>query len=183
MLAGKRLAMAVVTLFSSVSTVAYLENWADRPEFAAAKVAAVRFLGVGVPERQEAAAKTAPGRTVALTAGNDGHFRAEASVNGRRLAMLVDTGATNVVLSAEDAERIGIRPRRDDYVVPISTANGKIGAAAVLIDEVRVGSISVKTVPALVLKPGLLEHSLLGMSFFSRLNQFEMRGRQLVLRD
>lgn len=181
---GKRMAWAAMMLVSSISTVGYLENWADRPEFSAAKVGFVRLFGNAVaPAKEATPTNAAAGRIVALRAGDDGHFRADASVNGRRLAMLVDTGATNIVLSAEDAERVGVRPRASDYVVPISTANGKISAAAVLIDEVRVGPIGIRSVPALVLKPGLLDHSLLGMSFFSRLRQFEMRGRELVLRD
>ncbi|MEZ5839678.1 MAG: TIGR02281 family clan AA aspartic protease [Hyphomicrobiales bacterium] len=172
-----------MTLFSSVSMVGYLENWAERPEFRAARVAAVRFLGVGTAEEPKARVAAAAGRTVTLQADESGHFTASGTVNGRHLRMLVDTGATNVVLTGEDAQRLGIRLRAEDYVVPISTANGRIGAAAVLLDEVRIGSIAVKTVPALVLQPGLMDGSLLGMSFFSRLRSVEMRGRDLVLKN
>lgn len=167
------------TCISSVAAVAYLDGWADRPEFSAVRVAAARLF----PEKEQAERIEGSRRIVAIRADQSGHFLVDAVIEGRRLKMLADTGATSVVLSAEDAERIGIRPGEQDFVVPVSTANGSTKAAPVLLDTIKVGPIAVKKVAAVVMRPGMLEGSLLGMSFFSRLDKVEMRSGKLVLED
>jgi aspartyl protease family protein len=118
---------------------------------------------------------------VALTADRAGHFTVRAGMGEGCIDLMVDTGATTVTLTHEDARQLGVRPMPDDYTVPVATANGLARAAAVRIDELRVGTIRLRDVRAVVVPAGALSRSLLGMSFIGRLTRFEMRGRRLVL--
>ena len=118
---------------------------------------------------------------VTLPAGRDGHFRAAVEIQGRSLDALVDTGASTVVLSYEDAHRVGLYPRPSDYTVPVATANGTARAAPVTLGDVRLGPIRLQAVPALVMPPGAMSEALLGMSFIRRLGRFDMQGARLVL--
>lgn len=110
-----------------------------------------------------------------------GHYVAEAELNGRSVAMLVDTGATLTALPETVAEDVGIFLREDDYSLPISTANGTVLAARTVIDEVRIGAISLRGIEALVLKDDSLSEPLLGMSVLNTLQRFDMSGGTLVL--
>jgi aspartyl protease family protein len=120
-------------------------------------------------------------RTVTLTAGDNGHFYSEATVNGREIQVILDTGATGVALTYEDAERIGISVQDRDYTHVSQTANGETRIAPVMIDEIRIGDITAKNVQGFVTEPGKLFQSLLGMSFLGRLSRVDIRGRELVL--
>lgn len=123
----------------------------------------------------------APG-TVALRAGTGRHFRAVAEVNGQRVQFLIDTGASDVALTRDDARRIGIDPDRLTYNLPYRTANGTSFGAAVRIDQIRIGDITVDDIGGHV-AAGDLGQSLLGMSFLRRLSGFEVRGDELILRQ
>lgn len=112
-----------------------------------------------------------------------GHFQANVEMNGRSMKMLVDTGASYVALTAEDARNIGINPAPNDYTMRMGTANGESRAAAVKLNFVRIGSISVYDVPAIVMQPGASNVSLLGMSFLKKLGGFEVSQGRLVLRQ
>ena len=133
------------------------------------------------PEQPAVAERTVTGRTVALKADPRGHYLVDALVNGRRIPVMVDTGATAVALNADSARRLGIYVSRSDYKLPISTANGVIAAAPVTLREVRLGGISVRNVEAVVLPGEVLPVNLLGMTFLSRLSKFQISGGQLVL--
>lgn len=135
-----------------------------------------------------------PGQTVVVEAGEagersvrirrrgDGHFMARTDVNGVSTVMLVDTGASTVVLRPADAERIGIETKRLSYTVPVQTANGTTYAAPVRLRVIGVGPIQIRDVEALVSKPGTLKESLLGISFLKRLRSYEFSGDFLTLR-
>ena len=123
---------------------------------------------------------TAVARSVQLARGSDGHFHADASVNGRSLPVLVDTGATAVVLTYEDAVAAGIYVNAGDFRYVSSTANGQARFARVMLDVVRIGDVAVRNVEAAVSQPGKLKTSLLGMSFLGQL-RMEMQGRTLLL--
>jgi aspartyl protease family protein len=113
----------------------------------------------------------------------EGHFVAKAKVNGKAVQMIVDTGASTVVLRSEDARRAGIQLAALNYTVPVETANGRAYAARIKLDKVSLGDLSLEKVDALVTKPGVLHQSLLGMSFLSRLQSYEFSGNQLVMRS
>ncbi|HXG78468.1 MAG TPA: TIGR02281 family clan AA aspartic protease [Methyloceanibacter sp.] len=112
----------------------------------------------------------------------DGHFTAHTKVNGASIAMIVDTGASSIVLRPEDAKKAGIDVSKLTYRVPVLTANGRTIAARVRLDQVSIGPLDRKGVEALVASPGALSQSLLGMSFLSRLRSYEFSGDFLTLR-
>lgn len=121
-------------------------------------------------------------RAVQITKTREGEFNVRADINGASIIMLVDTGASSVVLTVEAARAAGLPVDLLKYDVTIDTAKGRGHAAAVVLDQIRIGGIVQRRVPALVAQPGDLRRSLLGMSFLSRLESFEVRGQQLVLR-
>ncbi len=121
--------------------------------------------------------------TVRIRMKDNGHFIVNTLTSREPISMLVDTGASNVVLSAKDARLIGITPESLNYVIPVNTAAGRAMAARVIIDEIRIGPIRLQAVEALVAKEGDLQESLLGMSFLSRLRSYEVSGDFLILRS
>lgn len=109
------------------------------------------------------------------------HFRVSAALNGVPTVMLVDTGASVVTLTREDAIAAGIEVESLTYSVPVFTANGTTKAAPVIIDVLTVGPIERRRVPALVAQPGLMDRSLLGMSFLDTLGSYTISGDTLTL--
>ena len=120
--------------------------------------------------------------TVVVTADRRGHFLVEPIVDGRRVRMLVDTGASAVALSYEDAVSVGIEVAPNDFTVRVNTANGVTQAAPIRIAEIQIGDITVRGVQAVVAKPGALNVSLLGMTFLKRLGGFEIAQGRLTMR-
>lgn len=115
-----------------------------------------------------------------LTKGADGHFWAEAAVDGKAVRFLVDTGATAVSLSLADARRLGIDTDKLTYDYSVITADGRTRAASVKLASVAIAGARVRDVDALVIEKGL-ETSLLGMSYLGRLSRFEATPRALIL--
>jgi len=118
-----------------------------------------------------------------LKAVQGGHFITAADINGTSVRVLVDTGATAVALSYEDAHSVGLSPGNLDYDVPVSTANGITKAARVRLDRVVIDGVEVEDVDGLVLPEGALAGTLLGMSFLSRLSSFRVEDGVLYLRN
>jgi aspartyl protease family protein len=121
-------------------------------------------------------------RTVEIVRGRAGDFQVAAQINGSRVAMVLDTGASSVVLTQEAAKTAGLPLEVLNYSVSVETANGRTRAAPVTLDRLVVGDIVERAVPALIAQPGQLRTSLLGMSFLNRLEGWEVRGDKLVLR-
>jgi aspartyl protease family protein len=121
-------------------------------------------------------------RAVRLRRHPSGHFVARGAVNGVAMTVLVDTGASTVVLRPADAERAGIDTSRLTYTVAVSTANGTTYAAPVRLRSVAIGPVELTNVEALVAQPGNLKENLLGMSFLRRLRSYEFSGDFLTLR-
>ncbi len=113
----------------------------------------------------------------------DGHYRAEAQVNGRPIRLLVDTGASMVLIPYEQVQDIGIDPETLDYSQPVNTANGRSTVAPIVISSIKIGPIVVFDVPAAVARPGHLKGGLLGMSFLDRLSESSFQGDRLILRN
>jgi aspartyl protease family protein len=122
------------------------------------------------------------GRTVAVARTNNGDFSISAQINGAHIAMVLDTGASSVVLTRDDARAAGLPLEVLSYTVNIDTANGRTRAAPVTLDRVAVGALVERSVDALVAQPGQLKTSLLGMSFLNRLQSWEVSGDRLILR-
>jgi aspartyl protease family protein len=121
-------------------------------------------------------------RTVEIVRGRNGDFQVAAQVNTARTAMVLDTGASTVVLTQDAAKAAGLPLEVLSYTVTIDTANGRTRAAAVTLDRLAVGDVVERQVPALVAPPGQLRVSLLGMSFLNRLESWEVRGDRLMMR-
>ena len=121
--------------------------------------------------------------TVLLPAGAYGHFQTEAEINGRTVDVMVDTGASLVALTYDDAQRLGIYVKPGDFTHVAQTANGTARVAPVTISRITIGDITVRNVPAVVSERGKSDRTLLGMSFLGRLSRVEMRGGTLVLQE
>jgi len=144
---------------------------------------AARVVGELVPGTAVTVEESAGGVTeVRLRRRLDGHFTATVEVNGTPVSMIVDTGATSIVLRPQDARKAGIDVDALTFRVPVLTANGRTMAARVHLDKVGIGPLDRQKVEALVAQPGALTQSLLGMSFLSRLRSYEFSGDFLTLR-
>jgi aspartyl protease family protein len=126
------------------------------------------------------APRQAASRSMVLRAGEGGHFLVDASVDGVAVRFLVDTGATRVVLSPEDAERIGFQLRDRQFTERYRTAGGIVRAAPVTIRELRIGQLALREVEASV-NEQRIGISLLGMSFLNRLDGYRVEGDRLIL--
>ncbi|HSA81309.1 MAG TPA: TIGR02281 family clan AA aspartic protease [Geminicoccaceae bacterium] len=116
-----------------------------------------------------------------VEAGAHGHFVIDAVVNGVPLTFLVDTGASETVLTLDDARQLGFLPQSLDFSQRFRTANGVVRGAPVRLRELRIGQFSLYNVDASV-NEAPLAISLLGMSFLDRLNGYEVADGRLVLR-
>jgi len=122
------------------------------------------------------------GNTVEIARGQGGNFMIATQVNGARLPMILDTGASSVVLTHDAAKAAGLPLEMLSYTVAVETANGRTRAAPVTLQSIAIGGLVEREVPALIAQPGQLRQSLLGMSFLNRLQGWEVRGDRLVLR-
>lgn len=120
---------------------------------------------------------------VSLRAGIDGHFHAQALINGTHVRLLVDTGASDIALTESDAARLGIDISTLRFDRIYNTANGQVAGARVVLDEVSIGSLQLYQVDASITRGGGLSQSLLGMSFLGRLGAVNFDGDRLVLRQ
>jgi len=163
--------MAIATV-SSLSVAWWLTHQEPRTAEAAVMV---------VPAEAPATVPAAAGRPAQIARSPDGHYWAEADIDGRAIRVLVDTGASVVALTRQDALRLGLRLTPADFTQTVETASGPVKAAAVELDHVAVAGARVDKVRALVVEEGL-PHSLLGMSYLGRLSAFEARPTGLTLR-
>jgi aspartyl protease family protein len=122
------------------------------------------------------------GRNVQVVRGNSGDFAVAVHINGARIPMVLDTGASSVVLTQDAARAAGLPIEVLTYTVNVDTANGRTRAAPVTLDRLAVGGLTERAVPALVAQPGQLKTSLLGMTFLNRLESWEVRGDKLRMR-
>jgi aspartyl protease family protein len=136
-----------------------------------------RVLAELVPGR--AASRGA--RTIEIARGGR-EFSLSTQVNGAPISMILDTGASSVVLTQEAAKAAGLPLEVLSYNIQVDTANGRTRAAAVTLDRIGIGGIVERSVPALIAQPGQLRTSLLGMSFLNRLESWEVRGDKLIMR-
>jgi aspartyl protease family protein len=122
------------------------------------------------------------GRNVEVVRGHSGDFAVAAHINGAKVPMVLDTGASSVVLTQEAAKAAGLPIEVLNYTVNVDTANGRTQAAPVTLDRLAVGGLIERGVPALVVQQGQLKNNLLGMTFLNRLDSWEVRGDRLRLR-
>ena len=123
--------------------------------------------------------QTASGSQIEVTRSSDGHFYLTLDVSGQPIRFLVDTGASNVVLSQADADRLGISTENLVYMGEASTANGTVRIARVTLRDVSLGEVEEPRLPVYV-TDGAMEVSLLGMDFL-RHWRLEIDGDRLIL--
>ncbi len=119
---------------------------------------------------------------LSLTKGPDGHFYAFGSAHGARIRFMIDTGASDIVLTPSDAKRLGIDLKALRYTKIYQTANGRGRGAPYVLDSLAIGPIQFNNV-AVSVNEAEMSASLLGMSFLERLGSFEIHGRKLILRQ
>ena len=163
-------AVATLSAVGAAQTVLVLEH-NSRPAYSAA------------PQLASAVAQVDPvaSSASAIAKSPDGHYWAEASVDGHAVRFLVDTGASAVALTGEDARRLGFDPASLNYSYAVQTANGEAHAARVTLPNIAVAGARVENVDAFVIDHGL-ETSLLGMTYLGRLSRFEATPNTLILR-
>jgi aspartyl protease family protein len=167
----------VLATASSLATAGYLGRMGEPAQAAAVVEPAPRVA-------QMAVARPAPSGPAHLPKDRDGHFWADARISAgsgdRSVRLMVDTGASVVALTRDDARRLGFRLQPADFTGTVITASGQVRAAPVQLGAVSIGSARVDRVEALVVETGLT-HSLLGMSYLGRLSGFTATPTGLTL--
>jgi aspartyl protease family protein len=120
------------------------------------------------------------GRSMAIKAGSGGHFFTDAAVRGGSVRFMIDTGATSIILTKADADRLGIELNDGDFTQQYMTAAGIVRAAPVTLDDLRIGSLVLRNVKVSVTRSGS-GVSVLGMTFLKRLQRYEVKGDELML--
>ena len=129
-----------------------------------------------------AAVATAP-LEATLNRAWDGHFRTIARIEEGDIGVLVDTGASLILLRYDDAMRAGVDPAMLDFDIPLTTASGRSYVASIQFSQVRIGGLVVRNVEGAVAMPGELHNSLLGMSFLEQLSETVIRRDAMILRQ
>ena len=160
------LSVALLASFATALTIRNLDG-GDTVMAATADVAVAQASASGVATQ--------------VVKGPDGHYWAQAKIEGRAVHVLVDTGASVVALTRADARRLGVDPAPEAFTGKVQTASGIVRAAPVRLKTISVAGVRVDEVEALVVEEGLA-YSLLGMSYLGRLSAFEARPTGMTLR-
>lgn len=130
----------------------------------------------------------APGMAVPHTDGSilvirdaSGHFQVEGVANGAPVRFMLDTGATAVVLTYEDAKAAGLDPSSLSFTVPVRTANGRAMVAPVRLNALKISDLTLHDIRAFVSQEGALDTSLLGMNALDRLSSWRIEGDKLIM--
>ncbi|MEX0276315.1 MAG: TIGR02281 family clan AA aspartic protease [Ruegeria sp.] len=160
---NKTLQQAMAWVFIFIGVIAVVGLWED-----------IRTTVGPAPQM------TVTGETIEVPRAQDGHYYLPVTVNGEPITFLVDTGASQIVLSAQDAERIGIDPDQLNYFGRAATANGEVRTAPVRLQTLTLGPITDTNVPAWV-NEGELHRSLLGMDYLHRFSNIQFADGRLIL--
>lgn len=179
-LLGHSLRLAIAVVATGIVLVLFLDGrTTDRAVQPLGQVPAASSPAAQSVSRKEAAAK-GPVSELVLKSGAYGHFILDATVNGETLRFMVDTGASSIFLTPQDAERLGWPAQRLDFSERYDTAGGEVRAAPVTLRSLRIGQLELYDLPASVgEQPGSI--SLLGMTFLQRFESYEVRGDTLIL--
>jgi aspartyl protease family protein len=162
---GQVLTQAAIWALIFLGTIAAYGLW---PEIRSAMV----------PSQQ--ALLTPEGRSVSVRRANNGHYYLTLEINGVPVPFTVDTGATDLVLSQDDARAVGVEPDELAYLGLAGTANGTVRTARVTLDEVALEGIVDRNVAAVV-TDGDLDGSLMGMSYLRNFSRLEIADGELIL--
>ena len=168
-----RILLVIVLLMATAGAVV---TYGDPDQIARARQNQTQIFG-----RSIAAPAAAPAPAVQIARSQGGEFAFRAKINGVSAPMVIDTGATSVVLTWETAKAIGLPTDMLEYNVDLETAGGHTKAARLTLDRLAVGKLVEKSVPALVVQRGQMKTNLLGMSFLDRLESWGVRSDTLSL--
>ena len=161
-LLGKMLQQALIWGFILIGTVGAVGLWQDIRDDIAPRQTLLQSGSIAVPR------------------ATDGHYYLSLELNGTPVRFVVDTGATDLVLSQRDAQRIGIDTEDLAFLGRANTANGMVATADVSIDQVTLGPITDRNVRASV-NGGEMTDSLLGMNYLNRFERIEIADGRLIL--
>jgi len=161
---GKMFRQAGVWLLIFMGLVAIVASWQD-----------IRQSG------QTTSFQQSQDGAIIITKEIDGHFHLTLTINDRPIDFLVDTGASDIVLTRKDAARVGFDPNRLDYWGMANTANGTVRLATIRLETVRLGEFIDKNIRASVNKAPM-EKSLLGMRYLSKFSAIEISNDQMILK-
>ena len=161
---GKMFRQAGVWLLIFMGLVAIVASWQD-----------IRQSG------QTTSFQQSQGGAIIIPKEIDGHFHLTLTINDRPIDFLVDTGASDIVLTRKDAARVGFDPNRLDYWGMANTANGTVRLATIRLETVRLGEFIDKNIRASVNKASM-EKSLLGMRYLSKFSTIEISNDQMILK-
>lgn len=136
-----------------------------------------------IPSRPQPSMNAAGNRVLVIEKSASGHFEVDSAVNTADVKFMIDTGASSIVLTLQDAQKAGINVGDLSYSVPVSTANGMSMAAPVRLDEIVIGDIVRRNLSALVAPEGKLDQSLLGMDYLNTLSGFSVAQDRLSMQD
>jgi aspartyl protease family protein len=152
------------------------QGWFSSPRPQAKQTPSISIAKIETPPAQEA------GRVVRIAADARGHYASDFSINGRKVAAMIDTGASVVAINRSTARRLGVSVSASDFTHEVNTANGTIKAAPIILSKVEIGRIQVRDVTAVVLEDGALSGALIGMSFLKPLS-FTVEDGTFVLKQ
>lgn len=179
-LLGHTLRLAMAVLVTGIFVVLLLDRDHAATEAHVPQIRDVTPAPTPSGRRVPSAGSAAVGSDIVLRAGPHGHFMVDAQVNGEALRFLVDTGASSIFLTPQDAAKLGWTPNRLTFSERYDTAGGEIRAAPIRLRSLRIGQLELHDLPASVgEQPGSI--SLLGMTFLKRLESYQVRGDILVL--
>ncbi len=160
---NKTLQQVMAWVFIFVGVVAVVGLWED-----------IRTTVAPAPQM------TVTGESIEVPRSADGHYYLPVQVNGEPITFLVDTGASQIVLSDKDARRAGIDPNQLNYFGRALTANGEVRTAPVRLDTLTVGPITDQNVSAWI-NEGELHKSLLGMDYLHRFSNIQFTDGRMIL--
>ncbi|MAN73545.1 MAG: TIGR02281 family clan AA aspartic protease [Henriciella sp.] len=173
-----------LTLMLCAGAIAAAVMLVLNPRLEAARDAgAPREEAVNVMDTEDAGDANEMRKTAVMLIKSDGHYWARALVNRKAsVDFMVDTGASTVALTQDDAQKMGLRPHTLTYDIEIRTAGGITYGADVVIESIRIGEVEARDVRGVVMQD-VLSQSLLGMSFLRELYSYEFRSDRLIIRQ
>ncbi|KWV50904.1 peptidase [Bradyrhizobium macuxiense] len=165
----------LLILLMLMATAGAVVAYGDPNQIARARENITQILG------RSSSPSAVPAPAVEIARSQGGEFAFRAKINGVSAPMVIDTGATSVVLTWETAKAIGLPTEMLEYNVDLETAGGHTKAARLTLDRLAVGKLVEKSVPALVVQRGQMKTNLLGMSFLDRLESWGVRSDKLML--
>jgi len=160
---GKTVQMVMAWVFIFIGVIAVVGLWDD-----------IRST-VGITPQLAVA-----GDVIEVPRSFDGHYYLPMLVNGKPITFLVDTGASQIVLSPRDAKRVGIDPDSLNFVGRAATANGLVRTAPVRLDSLELGPIADRNVSAWV-NEGDMDRSLLGMDYLQHFSNIQFADGRMIL--